>query len=183
MSRGSHDSLLYFAKYCHWTVCPSSLGTDGSLRITWRSLCGRAAGRQKEDLTLRSFGMSRRGLSSERLLAPVYSTSFFTNRRIFFASGGDCCHLERRTGHLRRSDRSCCRGGVVFRRKGLDVLSYADVLAFGLPLGVFIGRLGCFYQSASGESPRAFSSECSIPTGSFGTTWVCICPLTGWFCL
>lgn len=35
-------------------------------------------------------------------------------------------------------------GVWVLKRKKVDVLAYADVLAFGLPLGTFIGRIGCF---------------------------------------
>lgn len=35
-------------------------------------------------------------------------------------------------------------GVWLLRKKGADVLSYADVFAFGLPLGAFIGRIGCF---------------------------------------
>ena len=30
------------------------------------------------------------------------------------------------------------------RKKKLDVHAYADVAVFGLPLGLFIGRIGCF---------------------------------------
>ncbi|KKW32445.1 MAG: Prolipoprotein diacylglyceryl transferase [Candidatus Uhrbacteria bacterium GW2011_GWA2_52_8d] len=40
-------------------------------------------------------------------------------------------------------------GGIVvgmwtLRKHHVDLLAYADVLAFGLPLGTFIGRIGCF---------------------------------------
>lgn len=33
---------------------------------------------------------------------------------------------------------------VFLRRHKVDLLSYADVLAFGLPFGIWIGRVGCF---------------------------------------
>ena len=33
---------------------------------------------------------------------------------------------------------------IYLRKKHLDVLRYADAIVFGLPLGLFIGRIGCF---------------------------------------
>lgn len=35
-------------------------------------------------------------------------------------------------------------GALYLRRRGLDFFSYADTAVFGLPLGIFIGRVGCF---------------------------------------
>ena len=52
-----------------------------------------------------------------------------------------------------------------FRRKGFDVLSYADVLAFGLPLGVFIGRLGCFFTNLHPGKPTSFFLGVLYPDG------------------
>ncbi|MCR4314109.1 MAG: prolipoprotein diacylglyceryl transferase, partial [Candidatus Uhrbacteria bacterium] len=35
--------------------------------------------------------------------------------------------------------------GIWFlKRRGVPLLEYADVMAFGLPLGSFVGRIGCF---------------------------------------
>lgn len=33
---------------------------------------------------------------------------------------------------------------LLLKRRGLPIVSYADVFAFGLPFGIFIGRIGCF---------------------------------------
>ncbi|MFC1788170.1 prolipoprotein diacylglyceryl transferase [Patescibacteria group bacterium] len=36
-------------------------------------------------------------------------------------------------------------GLFYLKRKNVDVMAYADTLIFGLPLGLFLGRLGCFF--------------------------------------
>lgn len=36
-------------------------------------------------------------------------------------------------------------GVLYLRRRKVDVWSYADAAVFGLPLGLFIGRIGCFF--------------------------------------
>lgn len=36
-------------------------------------------------------------------------------------------------------------GWVFLRRKELNFVEYADVVVFGLPVGLWIGRLGCFF--------------------------------------
>ncbi len=33
---------------------------------------------------------------------------------------------------------------IYFKKKKVDIAKYADILAFGLPFGIWIGRIGCF---------------------------------------
>ncbi len=42
------------------------------------------------------------------------------------------------------------------RRRRVDLLSYADAMIFGLPLGTFIGRLGCFLTNMHPGVPTDF---------------------------
>lgn len=45
---------------------------------------------------------------------------------------------------------------LYFRYKKIDFWSYADVMIFGLPLGLFIGRLGCFFIFDHPGKPTRF---------------------------
>ncbi|MFH1781985.1 MAG: prolipoprotein diacylglyceryl transferase [Patescibacteria group bacterium] len=48
-------------------------------------------------------------------------------------------------------------GGVVYLKvKKMDLWKYADVGVFGLPLGLFIGRLGCFFVFDHPGKPTSF---------------------------
>jgi phosphatidylglycerol:prolipoprotein diacylglycerol transferase len=56
--------------------------------------------------------------------------------------------------------------GVIFlRRKKLDFWQYADALVFGLPLGYFIGRIGCFLIHDHPGLPTNFFLGVQYPDG------------------
>jgi phosphatidylglycerol:prolipoprotein diacylglycerol transferase len=56
-------------------------------------------------------------------------------------------------------------GAIFLRRKHLDVWRYADVMAFGVPLGMFIGRLGCFFTHLHPGIPTNFFLGVRYPDG------------------
>ncbi|MEK7620615.1 MAG: prolipoprotein diacylglyceryl transferase [Patescibacteria group bacterium] len=56
--------------------------------------------------------------------------------------------------------------GVWFlKRRGVSLLDYADVMAFGLPLGSFIGRIGCFLTHLHPGTPTNFFLGVLYPDG------------------
>lgn len=52
-----------------------------------------------------------------------------------------------------------------FRRHKLDLLEYADVMIFGLPLGLFIGRIGCFFTHLHPGTATSFFLGVKYPDG------------------
>ncbi|MBI2484612.1 prolipoprotein diacylglyceryl transferase [Candidatus Uhrbacteria bacterium] len=56
-------------------------------------------------------------------------------------------------------------GFLFLKWKGFAVWRYADVLAFGLPLGQFIGRIGCFLNHLHPGTPTDFFLGVSYPDG------------------
>ena len=55
---------------------------------------------------------------------------------------------------------------LVVRRKGLDFLAYADVLAWGLPWGCGIGRIGCFLIHDHPGTLTSFVGGVEYPDGT-----------------
>ncbi len=51
------------------------------------------------------------------------------------------------------------------KRRHAHLLSYADVLVFGVPLGIFIGRIGCFLTHLHPGKPTAFILGVLYPDG------------------
>ena len=57
-------------------------------------------------------------------------------------------------------------GGItVLKRKGVNMWRYADVMVFGLPLGLFIGRIGCFLKHLHPGTPTDFFPGVRYPDG------------------
>ncbi|MCR4313838.1 MAG: prolipoprotein diacylglyceryl transferase, partial [Candidatus Uhrbacteria bacterium] len=56
--------------------------------------------------------------------------------------------------------------GIWFlKRRGMPLLEYADVMAFGLPLGSFVGRIGCFLTHLHPGIPTDFFLGVLYPDG------------------
>ena len=56
--------------------------------------------------------------------------------------------------------------GILFlRKRKLDVWAYADVIAFGLPIGYAIGRVGCFFIHDHPGIPTSFFLGVKYPDG------------------
>ncbi|MBI4437424.1 prolipoprotein diacylglyceryl transferase [Candidatus Uhrbacteria bacterium] len=51
------------------------------------------------------------------------------------------------------------------KRRGVDLLRYADVMAFSLPLGLFVGRIGCFLTRLHPGRPTDFFLGTRFPDG------------------
>lgn len=54
---------------------------------------------------------------------------------------------------------------LVAKRKGLDFIAYADVLAWGIPWGCGIGRLGCFFIHDHPGTLTSFALGVKYPDG------------------
>lgn len=50
-------------------------------------------------------------------------------------------------------------GIIYFKVKKLDFFLYSDIIAPTIPLGIFFGRLGCFFNGC------CFGKECNLPWG------------------
>lgn len=56
--------------------------------------------------------------------------------------------------------------GIWFlKRRGVPLQDYADVMAFGLPLGSFVGRIGCFLTHLHPGTPTNFFLGVLYPDG------------------
>lgn len=47
-------------------------------------------------------------------------------------------------------------GVLFFRKRGIPFFPYADIIIFGLPLGLWLGRLGCFFIFDHPGKPTTF---------------------------
>ncbi len=56
-------------------------------------------------------------------------------------------------------------GLIYLKKKKLDVWAYADIICFGLPLGVFIGRIGCFLIHDHPGTATSFFLGVQYPDG------------------
>jgi phosphatidylglycerol:prolipoprotein diacylglycerol transferase len=56
-------------------------------------------------------------------------------------------------------------GLIYLRKKKLDPWRYADVVCFGLPLGIFIGRIGCFLIHDHPGTATSFFLGVQYPDG------------------
>ncbi len=54
---------------------------------------------------------------------------------------------------------------LALARRRVNILSYAEVIVFGLPLGTFIGRIGCFLTHLHPGKPTSFILGVVYPDG------------------